>query len=281
MKPTYTELRNTARKIVATLPKPVFCTLFQDEIARSKDLFYTHPLLVKLKNQITPMLENDFGHGMLHSKLVCIDAGAIVQIEMGLSPGAPKMLRAMVLVQTAGLLHDIKRKEKNHAQKGALFAKALLPGKYDLTEKEIKIVCNAIGNHEAFQEKKNILTDPALVVPRQTSTFSASSSSVSHQSVSHQSVSQLISDALYDADKFRWGPDNFTHTVWDMVIFAKIPLADFLQRFPRGMEKLAQIQKTFRTETGKVYGPGFIDLGIRAGEGLVEQLRKHHSELFS
>ncbi len=27
----------------------------------------------------------------------------------------------------------------------------------------------------------------------------------------------MVSDALYDADKFRWGPENFTGTLWIMV----------------------------------------------------------------
>ncbi len=272
MKATYTDLRTMARKIVATLPRPAFCTLFQEEIARSERLLLTHPLLVGLKNRILPLLDDDFGHGMRHSELVAIDAGAIVQIEMGLSPGAPEMVRAMVLVQVAGLLHDIKRKEKKHAQKGALFAEGLLQtGGFDLTDPEIKIVCNAIGNHEAFQEQRTGHGKPVKSGDRTSDSGPGSTTG---------SIFRLISDALYDADKFRWGPDNFTHTVWDMVIFAKIPLADFLNRFPGGMKKLAQIRDTFRTDTGKAYGPGFIDLGLETGKRLAARLKNDHSDLF-
>ena len=252
MKTIYQELRNMAREIVATLPRPKFCTLFEDEIARSRHLLNSDPLLIKLRNQITPLVEDDFGHGMLHLELVCVDGGAIVQIELKHRVTPTEMERAMLLVQTAGLLHDIKRKEKHHSEKGALFARTLLEnGNYALTPGEIETVCNAIRNHEAFQEK-NLCHPPSL-----------------------------ISDALYDADKFRWGPDNFTHTVWDMVTFAKIPLAEFLRRFPRGMEKLSQIRDTFRTDTGKAYGPGFINLGLKAGELLVAALQEERSELFS
>ncbi|ACN13379.1 hypothetical protein HRM2_02570 [Desulforapulum autotrophicum HRM2] len=273
MKATYTDLRNMARKIVAALPRPAFCTLFQGEIARSKDLLHTHPLLTGLKTRIIPLLDDDFGHGMLHSELVAIDAGAIVQIEMGLSPGAPEMMRAMVLVQVAGLLHDIKRKEKKHAQKGALFAENLLTTEgFDLTALEIKIVCNAIGNHEAFQEKNIGLGKPVKSRNHRSDSGPESTTGL---------IPQLISDALYDADKFRWGPDNFTHTVWDMVVFAKIPLADFLKHFPGGMKKLAQIRNTFRTDTGKAYGPGFIDVGLETGKRLAARLRSDYSELFS
>ncbi|MCP4116669.1 MAG: HD domain-containing protein [Desulfobacteraceae bacterium] len=253
METTYQELRNMAREIVATLPRPRFCTLFKDEISRSRQLLCSDPLLLKLKKQITPLLENDFGHGMLHSELVCVDGGAIVRIELKDQVTPEEMERAMVLVQAAGLLHDIKRKEKHHAEKGARFARTLLEnGDYGLTPGEITTVCDAIRAHEAFQEPKGVDHAPSL-----------------------------ISDALYDADKFRWGPDNFTHTVWDMVIFSKMPLAEFLRRFPGGMEKLSQIRDTFRTETGKTYGPGFINLGIEAGELLVETLQEERSELFS
>lgn len=268
MKATYTDLRNMAREIVASLPLPAFCSLFQEEITRSKGLLRTHPLLKGLKNRITPLLEDDFGHGMRHSELVAIDAGAIVQIEMGCRPGTPEMMRTMLLVQVAGLLHDIKRKEKNHAQKGALFAKKLLEaGKFNLKDEEIKMVCNAIGGHEAFKEKTT-LGRVAIKAGRRRSDAGL------------ESTAQLISDALYDADKFRWGPDNFTHTVWDMVVFAKIPLADFLKHFPGGMKKLAQIRNTFRSDTGKAYGPGFIDVGLETGKRLITRLKKDHSDLF-
>ena len=273
MKATYSELRNTARKIVGTLPQPAFCTLFQEEIARSKSLLYSHHLLKELKYQIAPLIDDDFGHGRLHSELVAIDGGAIVQIEMGLGPGASELVRTMVLVQVAGLLHDIRRKEKNHAQKGAAVAeKLLLTGRYGLTQTEIKIVCNAIGNHEAFQAKPQpsplpeSLASPWGLAPTSTPEI--------------QAIAQLVSDALYDADKFRWGPDNFTHTVWDMVMFANIPLSEFLRRFPVGMHGLAQIKNTFRTETGKIYGPGFIDPGLETGRRLLLQLKADYSEFF-
>ncbi|MDY0222344.1 MAG: hypothetical protein RBR67_14510 [Desulfobacterium sp.] len=274
MKATYSELRNTARKIVAALPQPAFYTLFQEEIARSKRLFYSHHLLKELKDQIAPLIDDDFGHGMLHSELVAIDGGAIVQIEMGLDPGTPEMVRTMVLVQVAGLLHDIRRKEKSHAQKGAAVAeKLLLTGGYGLTQREIKVVCNAIDNHEAFQAKPQ----PSPLPESLASPWALGTATTPE----YQAIAQLVSDALYDADKFRWGPDNFTHTVWDMVMFANIPLSEFLRRFPAGMQGLAQIKNTFRTETGKTHGPGFIDLGLETGKRLLAQLKADHLELFN
>ncbi len=246
MEAIYQQLKKEARRIVSKLPAPRFQQTFAKELAYSKSILASDPLLVKLKQTISPLLDNDFGHGMLHSDLVCVDAGAIVQIEMN-QQEAPKNSRfrarikqSIRIVQLAGLLHDIKRKEKNHSEAGALFAKPFLTqGNYNLTPHEIKLICNAIREHEAFKK-------PALKVGR----------------------SSLISNALYDADKFRWGPDNFTHTIWDMVIFSNIPVAEFIKNYPDGMIKLSQIKHTFRTTTGKIYGPNFIDQGIDTGDQL-------------
>lgn len=196
------------------------------------------------------MLENDFGHGIQHSELVCVDGAAIVQVEMKLRQKGPwpssQPLRNMQLIQIAGLLHDTKRKEQNHAAKGAVFARQILKEKpFDMTPLEIDIISTAIEQHEAFQ----ILSPDAV-------------------------PASLISDALYDADKFRWGPDNFTHTVWDMVIYQNMPITDFLKKFPTGMDKMAQIGKTFRTKTGKRFGPDFINIGLETGTRLFREIQQ-------
>ena len=80
----------------------------------------------------------------------------------------------------------------------------------------------------------------------------------------------LLSDSLYDADKFRWGPDNFTDTLWRMVTFSHMPMSDFITHYPKGLEGLSRIRDTFRTPTGKIYGPEFIDLGLAIGKKLYE-----------
>lgn len=212
-------------------------------------MFHTAPLIHKVKNRVYPLLENDFGHGIFHSERVSVDAAAIVQVELASSKKTARdpreILRQMQWAQMAGVLHDIKRKEKNHAALGAAFARRLLADKtFGLTSRTIDIITTAIEQHEAFQ----------IISP-------------------HAVPSSLISDALYDADKFRWGPDNFTHTVWDMVLFSNLPPREFLKKFPTGLEKMAQIRETFRTDTGKRYGPDFIDIGMVAGRQLFKEIR--------
>ncbi|MBF0378474.1 MAG: hypothetical protein HQK72_13485 [Desulfamplus sp.] len=286
MNEIYLQLREEARNIVASLPLPQFYQKFQREIDYSRQMLNSHPMLVKIKEEITPLIEDDFGHGMRHSDLVCIDAGAIVQIEIQnqeinkLSSQSSQIkenensdiviksnikietskIEQILLVQVAGLLHDIKRKEKHHSAEGAKFAKIFLSdGKYPLTEEDIEIVCCAINEHEAFQKKQE---DQEKIMGN------------GHIESDKNQNKSLISNALYDADKFRWGPDNFTHTVWDMVMFSKAPISEFVKRYPIGMNVLEQIKSTFRTETGKLYGPNFISIGIEIGNRLFKVIEK-------
>ena len=120
---------------------------------------------------------------------------------------------------------------------------------YPFSAEEIGDICRAIQNHEAF--KDSIAADTP--------------------------EGELISNSLYDADKFRWGPDNFHDTLWDMVSYVNPPLAKFMDGYPRGMEKLETIKKTFRTATGKKYGPQFIDLGLAIGEELYRVIKTEFS----
>jgi hypothetical protein len=49
------------------------------------------------------------------------------------------------------------------------------------------------------------------------------------------------------------------------VEYRKAPLDAILGRFLKGMEGIERIRETFRTQTGKKYGPDFIDRGIEIG----------------
>ena len=127
----------------------------------------------------------------------------------------------MLLAHLAGTLHDIQREEPDHARRGAEEAGEILRH-FDLNDEEIGGIRRAIRNHEAFQSPQP-LEDP---------------------------LNQLLSDALYDADKFRWGPDNFTDTVWMMLASREAPIKILLDRFHKGMEGIERIKGTFRTRNG-------------------------------
>jgi HD superfamily phosphohydrolase YqeK len=248
---TYARIRQRARQIVTQYPSPDFYQdySFADELSRQ--YLETNPFTEKLQSFVAEHLEDDLGHGIEHALKVAVDAGTLMIIESRLVGRSENFInRRVVIAQCAGLLHDIQRKHQNHAIKGAAFAKQVLklfPFKSD----EVDDICRAIRNHEAFKKTENTGTPEGA----------------------------LVSDCLYDADKFRWGPDNFTDTLWAMVTFSNIPVVQFMDLYPEGMEKLAKIKNTFRTITGKKYGPQFIDIGLAVGKELFAVIQKEYADL--
>lgn len=190
---------------------------------------------------------NVSGHGLSHARKVAIDTGAIILIEDRSSGEGKDLKRQVSLAHIAGILHDIRRSSRDHARQGAEEARRLLTV-FDLTDTEREAVVCAIRNHEAFQPCTP-LADPRA---------------------------QLLSDALYDADKFRWGPDNFTEMLWDIADIRDISMHTLLSYFPSGLNSLHKIRATFRTATGRKYGPGFIDLGLKIGDTLHTELAKRY-----
>jgi len=246
MDPIYIRIREHARRIAASLPPPAFYRDFPAEAKRSRHCLKNDPVVSRLRRFVFENADNAIGHGFPHAEKVTLDAGTILLVECGKIGKAVETPGALLtLVQCAGLLHDVRRLEKNHAARGAEKAREILKD-YALPEESTAAICLAIRNHEAFQ--------PVVACPDR--------------------QGALISDCLYDADKFRWGPDNFTHTVWDMVSFANIPLPGFLKKYPGAMQRLAGINKTFRTDTGKKYGPEFINQGLEIGRQLLEFLEE-------
>jgi hypothetical protein len=59
-----------------------------------------------------------------------------------------------------------------------------------------------------------------------------------------------------------------------MVAYLQVPIPDFLERYPAGLDKIAKIKETFRSETGRCYGPRFVDTGLALGRQLYEILER-------
>jgi len=250
MQSIYALLREQARQIVSSFPSPDFYQDHSQACEYSSRLFQADPEIRKLCRFVSENLDDDYGHGLQHAIKVTIDAGALMNIEGQAAGYSESMLaRRTQIVQCAGLLHDTKRKKKDHSKHGADYARTVLED-YSLSYDEIEDVGRAIQNHEAFKSITPIDTTEGI----------------------------LVSDCLYDADKFRWGPDNFTDTLWDMVSFLNPPLSKFMARYPQGMESLEKIKTTFRTETGKQYGPQFLDLGLAIGQKLHDLILSDFSE---
>lgn len=251
MEQIYARLRKRARQIVSHYPAPDFYQdhSFANELSRK--YFDTHPVIAELLEFVSKNIEEDFGHGLEHSIKVALEAGSLMIIENKLAGYSDdQSSRRVIIVQCAGLLHDIQRKKKNHAILGADYARKVLKI-YPLNPDEVEDIYRAIRNHEAF--KSTVEADTL--------------------------EGALVSDCLYDADKFRWGPDNFTDTVWAMATFFKIPVSKFMALYPKGMERLSKIKNTFRTRTGKKYGPQFIDIGLAVGDELFKVINSEFAHL--
>jgi len=246
MKDIYEEMIAASHAIAASFPQPRFYVCCREPLNLSRSLYDEDRQVLKCRALALKELKEDFGHGIDHSERVALEAGALAYIE-GNRLSLEESLRreACLLAQVGGLLHDLRRGEKDHAKAGALAASKILKELSIFSEKGEYIV-QAIANHEAFVEPRSI----------------------------DSPVGQVISDALYDADKFRWGPDNFTLTLWQMLRSSGTPIAPLIRRFSKGMEGISWIKGTFRTETGKIYGPEFIDLGLKVGEKIYQFLQE-------
>jgi hypothetical protein len=240
----YMRWRERARGIVARHPAATFYRREAAAVAASRALLEGDPLVRCIRDRVATRLEDDFGHGLTHAIKVALDAGALMHIEArAVEP--PGMLGHRIrIAHCAGLLHDLARKQPNHAELGAAQAADLLLA-FPIDAVDAQDICCAIRNHEAF----------------------------THAAGADTRSGALLSDCLYDADKFRWGPDNFTDTLWAMVAFSRPPVDQFLKLYPAGMERLARIKPTFRTPSGRRYGPEFIDLGLAVGEELYRVIR--------
>lgn len=243
------KLQREAERIAARHPLPEFYARFQAPAALARKLFFRHPTLSLLRRDLQPFLHDELGHGLYHSTRVSIDTATLVYVELQYQGkvARDRVERLMVLGIAAGMLHDIRRNEGEHARLGAEEAARVLR-RYPLGCREIQCVCAAIRNHEAF-------TTPTTGGPE---------------------WFELVSDCLYDADKFRWGPDTFVHTLWHMVSQQGLSPRDLIARFPWGMTGLARISETFRTGTGRQYGPGIIDTGAEIGKEIYQYLRRHY-----
>lgn len=235
----YREARELSMHIAREVGSPCFYIECHVEHERSQALFDGAPLVGEAL-RLAAGYGDCLGHGQSHIRKVAVDMGALVLIEGQNDPDLPRLV---LLAHLAGLLHDIKRSEKDHARRGAEEAARILKA-FPLRTTESLAITQAIGNHEAFRTYET-LTDPRA---------------------------ELLSNALYDADKFRWGPDNFTETVWAMVAPRGIPLRVLMAHFLPGLEGVRRIRDTFRTPTGRRYGPDFIDRGLEIGRRLHEAL---------
>ncbi len=235
----YQKLKGRAVALAQTLPAPAFYGEHAEAIRNADDTLKADKLIGKCRTYLHES-QLECAHGVGHCEAVARDAGALVLIEAaGKGIVSENADRLFIAAEIAGLLHDIKRREKDHALLGSIEAGKILDA-MGLDKRYRTYITEAIKNHEAFKE----VSDPG------------------------DDAGRLVSDALYDADKFRWGPENFTTTLWLMVEAQNTPPETLYETFREKMRGVEKIKNTFRTDTGKRYGPEFIDQGIRIGNAV-------------
>jgi hypothetical protein len=242
-KSIYLALKEKALASAKKAGMPSFYALFKNELDTSLSIFSSNEIVQKCRSYLDDSRLHP-AHGIRHCETVAVEAGALVRIECQANNMPEPSVDAIILCsQLAGLLHDIKRMEENHTIAGSIEAEKIL-NDFDLDDRYRRYITSAIRNHEAF---KQVLE-------------------------SEDESAKLISDSLYDADKFRWGPDNFTITLWLIMESSETPLKKLYDIFQEKMEGIKKIKGTFRTKTGRTYGPEFIDLGIYIGNEVYKEI---------
>jgi hypothetical protein len=239
----YKKLQDTALKLAQSLPRPQFYGEHLSHVQRAEETLGSNAFIRKCRAFLDEY-QLECAHGLCHCEAVARDAGTILLIEaeaLSMVQSDTETLFTSAII--AGLLHDIKRKEQDHAVRGSIEAEKIL-SKLGMGLRERQYIADAIRNHEAFQE-----------------TFDRD-----------DMAGRLVSDALYDADKFRWGPENFSMTLWLMVTEHNTPLEALHRTFREKMKGIEKIKETFRTATGKRYGPEFIDQGLTIGNTLYAEM---------
>lgn len=241
--PIYPALKEKAAAVARKIGAPSFYRDYRREIDRSAASLAENRVLLRCRSYLDESTMHP-AHGIGHCEKVAIEAGAILQIEHAEKKPPAAVGDLMLCAQIAGLFHDIRRNEDNHTMKGSIEAERIL-GEFEMETRYKRYITAAIRNHEAFREVLASEDDEA----------------------------KLVSDSLYDADKFRWGPDNFTITLWLIVESANTPAEKLYATFAEKMEGIRKIKETFRTETGRRYGPEFIDFGIEIGNEIFHEMK--------
>jgi hypothetical protein len=239
----FQKLQAKAFVVARSLPKPAFYGTHSADVQRADDSLVSDDIISRCRTYLDAS-RLECAHGLFHCEAVARDAGAIFLVEAReLGIPASQIDSLFVIAIVSGLLHDIKRKEDDHAVRGSIEAEKILT-RIGVGLRERQYVADAIRNHEAFQE-----------------TFERS-----------DQTGRLISDALYDADKFRWGPENFTTTLWLMVESRNTSIESLHAVFREKMKGIEKIKDTFRTSTGRRFGPEFIEQGITIGNAIYDEM---------
>ena len=239
------ELSSEAKNL-ASNKRIEFYLDFQKYHTISETFFFTNHLVDRCKKDVLPFLEQKQAPGIEHAKKVSIDAGTLILIEgRGWDPAQIKQWS--LLAQLAGLMHDMHAPDPDHASLGAATARQILAG-YPLLDAEKEAIVSAIRHHDNVSEK----------------------------TCARPSLCGWVSNALHDADKFRWSLDNLRASLFATTLKEKHDsVLDIWIQLPEKLKKIRSAASTFKTVTGQRYGFQFINAGLAIGEHLHQRLYDH------
>ncbi|OGR35243.1 MAG: hypothetical protein A2051_03940 [Desulfovibrionales bacterium GWA2_65_9] len=230
------ELKRRARDLAVSRAQSAFSLQCAEELTYARDLFFDHPLVLRLQGDALGFLNEACGLGVEHGKRVAMDAAALILAEpSGLSTDERR--RLAVLAEMAGLLHDALRYEDNHAEKGADLCLRILRG-YAISPEERLWIAGAVAGHEDGGPQPAEATESA----------------------------RLLAGAVHDADVFRFGPDIFATILWELCECDEWPLERIAATFPEGLRRAKALEGGFRTDGGRLYGPSLLAEGLSLAE---------------
>jgi hypothetical protein len=119
----YDEMMSSSRRIAASFPAPHFYESCASELADSHRIYQQASLVGRCRKVIARDLSRNPSHGLDHAEKVAVEAGALVLAEgAGIGLKGPDAHEAAALAQVAGLLHDMRRGDEDHAASGAAAA---------------------------------------------------------------------------------------------------------------------------------------------------------------
>ena len=230
------DLKRRAKDLAVSRAQSAFSLECAEELTHARDLFFENPLVLRLQGDALGFLNEACGLGVEHGKRVAMDAATLVLAEpSGLSPEERR--RLAVLAEMAGLLHDALRHEDNHAEKGADLCLRILRG-YPISPEERLWIAGAVARHEDGAPQLQDAPESA----------------------------QLLAGAVHDADVFRFGPDIFATILWELCECDEWPLERIAGAFPQGVSRARSLADSFRTESGRRYGPSLLAEGLSLAE---------------
>jgi hypothetical protein len=78
MDPRILDIKRRAKEISAARPQTAFSTECAEELRHASNLFFDHPLMLRLQGDAIGFLNDVCGFGVAHGKRVAMDAAAIV-----------------------------------------------------------------------------------------------------------------------------------------------------------------------------------------------------------